>query len=477
MENKKPNTKNAVKAGIWYTISSVTVKTITIIMTPIFTRMMTTSEYGLASTFISWYTLLLVFATLNLTYSIGRAKLDFPGKLTEYVGSMQLLSSIATLCLCIVAAIFIEPVAQILELNIPLVILLMIYLFFAPAITFTQSRFRYEYRYKGNIFISAYTTVSAVVVTLIFLFIFKEDRYYAKVLGSVLPAVILSLVFWYQAAKSKSLKVNTTYWKYGLSIGLPLIFHTVSLNILAQSDRIMITKFCGENFTGIYSLAYNFSIMINVILHAVNEAWLPWFHDTYFAEDFKAIRQNVKPLVILGSMLGIGCVAIAPELMMILGPSSYHSGQWVVGPITVGLVCQFIYQQYVHIELHLKKTNFISLGTVTAAVLNLILNAIFIPKYGFIAAAYTTMGCYFVLMAMHLFITRKLLKVHLYHDSFMIAAILIVVVICGGFMLLYSTIAIRYVLLTALCILYLVTNKKYILGYLNSRKKKSKQGN
>ena len=85
------NDNKALKAGIWYTISSVTVKAITILTTPIFTRMMTTSDYGLATTFTSWYSLLMIFCSLNLTYSIGRAKLDFPGKLDEYVGSMPVL--------------------------------------------------------------------------------------------------------------------------------------------------------------------------------------------------------------------------------------------------------------------------------------------------------------------------------------------------------------------------------------------------
>ena len=79
------------KARLWYVISSIMVKAISIITTPIFTRMLSTSEYGTVSTFTSWSGLLLTFFTLNLTYSIGRAKLDYPDKLDDYVGSMQLL--------------------------------------------------------------------------------------------------------------------------------------------------------------------------------------------------------------------------------------------------------------------------------------------------------------------------------------------------------------------------------------------------
>lgn len=469
------NDNKALKAGIWYTISSVTVKAITILTTPIFTRMMTTSDYGLATTFTSWYSLLMIFCSLNLTYSIGRAKLDFPGKLDEYVGSMQCLSFFTTVAICVVAIPFVKPLASFMEINAPLMFILMVYLLFHPAINFTQSKYRYSYHYKGNIGITAYTTITSIVVTFGLMLIFKEERYYAKVLGSVIPAVVLSLIFWGASLKKHAVRVNRVYWKYGLSISLPLILHSISLNILSQSDRIMITKFCGTGSTGIYSLAYSYAILINIVLSAVNEAWLPWFHDSFFAGNYAAIKKNVKPLVRLGCMLGIGCIAIAPEAMLILGPSEYKIGQWAVAPVTVGVVCQFIYQQYVHIELHEKKTRFISLGTVIAAGLNVVLNFIFIPKYGFVAAAYTTLFCYFVLMFVHLYITRIVLKVHLYDDSYMFLALGVIAFISVMFMSIYHLLLIRYVILIIICMIYLITNRQMLMNYINKRIEKKKQ--
>lgn len=119
----------ALRAGAWYIFSSVMVKSISVLTTPIFTRMMTTEEYGIVSTFTTWYSLLSVFCTLNLTYSIGRAKQDFPGKLEYYIGSMQMLAAMATLCIVAVILLFIEPAAEVMELSMPGVILLLVYLF------------------------------------------------------------------------------------------------------------------------------------------------------------------------------------------------------------------------------------------------------------------------------------------------------------------------------------------------------------
>lgn len=470
MEGNK-NSK-ALKAGIWYTISTIVVKAINILTTPIFTRMMTTDDYGMASTFSSWYTLLMIFCSLNLTYSVGRAKLDFPNKLDEYIGSMQILALICTSFIGTLMLIFRNPLAGFMELNANLVIILVIYLIFAPAVTFTRTKFRYSYKYKGNIGITLYTTLATVAITLALMFIFKSERYYAKVLGSVLTSGILSTIIWLWTIKNQKININLEYWKYGLTISLPLILHSLSLNILSTSDRIMITKFTSAEYTGIYTLAYSYAILINIILGSINEAWLPWFHDTLFEEDRESIKKNVKPLIVLGSMMGLGCIALAPEAMFILGPEEYSDGQWAVAPVAVGLVCQFIYQQYVHIELHFKKTQYISLGTVIAAILNIVLNIIFIPRFGFVAAAYTTLFCYFVLMFVHLGITKIILKENLYDDGFMFLALFVVAILAALFMLLYEKRAVRFALLIVLCISYFITNKKYIVSYLANRKKK-----
>ena len=469
MDSKKNN--SALKAGIWYTISAIAVKAINIITTPIFTRMMTTSDYGLAQTFNSWSSLLMIFCSLNLVYSIGRAKLDFPGQLDKYVGAMQMLALSASGVIGLLMLIFIKPVSVFMEMNTNLVLLLIVYILVYPVIPLWSSKFKYQYRYKGNIAITAYMTIASVLVTLALMYQFDSERYYAKVLGTVITGGVLALSFWIHSIRKRNLCLNKTYWKYGLRISLPLILHSLSLNVLSQSDRIMITKFVGTDETGIYSLAYNYAILVNIVLGAVNDAWLPWFHDNLFAGEKESIREKVKPLVILGCMMGIGCISIAPEAIYILGPAEYQAGRWVVGPVVLGLICQFIYQQYVHIELHEKQTQYISMGTILAGVMNIVLNFIFIPKFGYIAAAYTTMFCYFVLMFVHLFITKKFLKVKLYDDPFMFLALIVSAGLTCIFMSLYGTVLVRYALLVVVCIIYLVSNKKYIVAFINSKKK------
>ena len=152
--------QKALKAGIWYVISNIVVKAISIITTPVFARLLSTEEYGTVQTFTSWYSLLIPIFTLNLTYSVGRAKLDYPGKIDEFTGSMQLLSAIFSLVIIGVGIAFLGPVSAFLELTTFQTLLLSAYLLFYSAIQMYQTKYKYHDNYKQNISIEWYTAVS-----------------------------------------------------------------------------------------------------------------------------------------------------------------------------------------------------------------------------------------------------------------------------------------------------------------------------
>lgn len=461
----------ALKAGIWYVISSVLVKAIVVITTPLFTRIMSVEEFGTVATFTSWYSMLLVFCTLNLNYSIGRAKLDFPGCLNDYIATIQLVSAGVVGLLFVGVLFFLEPIADLLELSPLMVILLMIYLLFSPAINFAQNGYRYRYLYKQNIAIAWYIAISSTMMSVVLILVMEEKKDLYRIIGTVLPVIILSLYFWIRQFKEKRLRVNKRYFKYGIKLSVPLILHTVSLNILAQSDRIFITKIWGASYTAIYSLAYSYGMLISIVTNAVADGWLPWFHDTYYAGEFDKIKKNVKLVVLLGCYIGLACIALAPEAIMILGGSRYREGIYCVPPIVLGVVCQYIYTQYVNIELHLKKTQYVSIGTACAAVLNIILNIIFIPIWGFVAAAYTTLAGYIVLLFLHYIITKRILKVVIYDNLFMFGSACITSLIAFVLMFSYQYTVLRYGLIVIGLMSFLFVFKSYMLIILKGLKK------
>ena len=90
-----------------------------------------------------------------------------------------------------------------------------------------------------------------------------------------------------------------------------------------------------------------------------------------------------------------------------------------------------------------------------AAVLNIILNWFFIPRYGYIAAAYTTLVTYLIYFVFHYLIVKKIVKQPLFRDRDFI--IIIVLALCAGFIAiaLIHQIFVRWGLIIALIICYL----------------------
>ena len=469
----KERGKLAAKAGSWFVVSSIMVKLAALITTPIFTRILTKAEYGNVATFISWSSLLYAFCMLDLPSSTGRAKLDYPGKLREYIGSVQLLAAMITGGILGVSAIFLSKLTGFMELDVPELLLLGAYLFFSPAITFRQLSYRYQYQYKQNIAIAFYTTFSSLLLSLLLIFCIPGNNEHLRIIGIVLPSVVLSIVFWVQDIRKGHIKINTEFWKYGLAISVPLVLHKVAASILTQSDRLFITKYHGSENTALYTLIYSYSILITTITTAINDGWLPWFHDTFFEKKYDQIRKNVKPLIVLGAYIGLACVALAPEAILVLGGKDYMDAIGCVTPIVVGVVCQYIYTHYVNIEIHRKKTYYVSIGTTIAAVTNIVLNFIFVPQYGFVAAAYTTLASYFVLMVVHAFITRRILHVKLYDERWMFGTVVVVAVVAWALQWTYDHPVIRYAVTAVGFLSFLFVFRKYIRGFLKKRKKRS----
>ena len=94
------------------------------------------------------------------------------------------------------------------------------------------------------------------------------------------------------------------------------------------------------------------------------------------------------------AVMCVCCTLFAPEIMMVLAPSSYSSGVYVIPPVAVGVFFTAVYSIYMRIELYYKQTFFSTIATTIAAALNIVLNYIFIRMFGAVAAGYTTMICY-----------------------------------------------------------------------------------
>ncbi|MCR5735392.1 MAG: oligosaccharide flippase family protein [Lachnospiraceae bacterium] len=430
----------ALRSGIWYTIASISIRAVAIITTPIYTSLLSTGDYGLANTFNSWIELINVVTCLCVVYSIGRAKIDFKDRFDEYISSIQSLSSSFAFVVLIFAVIFRNALSAAMEYEVPLIIVLFVYLCVSPSVEYALQKTRYEYKYRQNILISILTCIGTVVFSIALIYYFNDRRYVGKILGTLLPTFLLGIFFYIKHLKEGRRFYVKEYWTYALKISLPMIPHAFALIVLAQVDRLMIKKICSESDVGLYTFGYSFATLLAIFTNAIGQAWLPWFNEQLHLENRDQIRSVNKKIILLGAFLTTGFVAVAPEALMILSPNSpdYWIARYVVPPVALGTFSQYLYTNYVNAELFYKKTPVIAVNSCIAALLNYILNYLAIPRFGYVSAAYTTLISYMILMLLHYLAVKRIVKGRLYDNAFIFMSLAFTLLIGLSFLLLYA---------------------------------------
>ena len=415
MENNKNFSKKLIMKSItWYTISNILLRSISIITAPIFTRLLTPADYGQVSNFSAWLSILGCITGLGLGTAVIRGKIEFEDEFNKFLSGIQSLGFIFTLLICVAIIPFLNSFSKIMEINKELIIIMMIYLLIFPSVGYLQTKYRFEYQYKKIIAISIINTLGNVICSIIFILILNEQRYYGRIIGTLLPTFIIGFYFFIKIFLKGKCLINIRYWKYGICLGVPLVIHGLSMIVLAQIDRVMIIKICGEIEAGIYSFGYNYAILISMLTNAINEAIQPNIYKKLDEKSYGGINKIAKTICIFMLIIGIEMILIAPEAFRILGTTEYSGGVSIVFPIVIGSIFQLMYQNYTCVEIYYKKTNLIAIGSVLSAILNIILNIIFIKKFGYIAAGYTTMVSYMILMIFHFIGARVVAKIKIF---------------------------------------------------------------
>ena len=271
----------------------------------------------------------------------------------------------------------------------------------------------------------------------------------------------------------KGKRVTVSFWPEALKIALPYIPHILSITVLRQMDRVMITKICGERETALYALAYNVATVVTLLQSSMNSAIGPWMAEKLAKKEHKQLRRYSKNYVVLFVYLALGLMLISPEALWILGGKDYMGAKWVMIPVTLGLICQFMYSLFVNVEQITKNTIGMAFASVSAAALNFVLNAWLIPKCGYIAASYTTLISYLWLLLVHMWLVWKIGLSEVYSYRFMFWVVAVMAGVSGLVYLLYMVNLIRYtviVLYVAITIIAIYKNKDMLFSLFKKSK-------
>ncbi len=453
-----------MKASLLFMVCGLMQKGIAFLIVPVFTRIMPAEAYGQYSVFLSWYQIIMVFATLNMwNYLINNGMTKYGDDRSNFIASLQGLSTAITAALFIAYIPLSGSWEKATGLSFSVMALMLIELLFMPSFEYYCAVKRYDYKAEKVV---AMTLFMAVLIPLVSipLILVSDDKGFAAIFGRVSASIVVYGIVFVHLLRCNHKIYNKEYWRYALKFNLPLIPHFLSLVILQQSDRIMVERMCGSADAAVYSVAYQAAMALQILNVAILNSFIPY--------TYKAIKDNEREKVGKTALRLLACVGglnvfaalFAPEIICILAPEEYFDAVYVIPPVAMSNMFMFLFNLFANIEYYWGETRYVAIASLASAVANVALNYFFIKQYGFIAAGFTTLFCYMLLSVCHYFFMKKVCRQYMdgynVYNAKMIA--LISAIFTTGALLVIAVYDIGFIryMVAGICIVSVVIQKK-----------------
>ena len=251
----------------------------------------------------------------------------------------------------------------------------------------------------------------------------------------------------------------------------PLVISGLCMFVLHQADRFLILKMIGKSETGLYNLAYQFGAMVNaLLLQSFGLIWFPYIFSIH--EESKIChlcRKIFTYFVLLASASSFVCALFAREMIFVMADPEFRSAWTTVPVVLFGYVFWAMYQLFQTAFFVRERTVWITVLTAMAAMVNVGLNLLFIPRFGYIGAAWATLIAFMLLAAAAGWLAERMLPVR-YEGGRILAPVILGVGLYGVSQILpFET-----VLVTVLAKMGLVVLFPVLLvagGYLTDKEK------
>ena len=403
------NNENQNSQTIYNLIGTIIRTCIGFITMPIFTRMLGTEQYGKYSVYASWLAIFVCVIGFKVESSIGTGFYHFKDSYYKFRTNILLEGTVLSAAVIFIGIIFSGNIANLVEFPVRIFILMLIEAFAQFVISFASSAWLYEKKALYNLVISVIVLAATTILSVALLILMKDtsNLYYARVFGTAIPQIIIAAVILIIFLGLQKFKYCKEYWIYGLHFGIPIVFHSLSHQVLSQSDRVMMQKMMiSDSEIGIYSFFYTFASILTAILGALNNSWCPFLYDLLDKKDYDKLKIRIKNYVQVFTILACGFLLLSREVVKLFSSRDYWSGMSIVPILVLVVYCTYTYQFAVNYEFYNAKPKIVAFGTAFSAIVNIILNLMLIPHYGMYGAAIATLLSYAALAIMHIIVVK-----------------------------------------------------------------------
>lgn len=439
---RKNKEKRLLKNTALYAASNFGSKILTFLIVPLYTYYLTTAEYGTADTMISIVNVLAPISVLSIHEALLRwlLKSDEDDKTVIWTGLKIYLSLALTFDLVLACVLLITRYVYCVDM-----ILLLTTLSFQTVMQYIVRGLKMNkcFAFSGVIY-----TFWMLLLSIILIVLLKQGT--VGMIRSMSIAHFMSGTYIFLNIKSFLVDgfsiFNKKLAKSMLHYSCMLVPNAISWWIMNTSDRVMLTIMMGSAFTGIYSVACKFPSIMTTIHTLFYQAWQEQAvleygsdsRDAYYTKIFNAyMRLSICIILVL-----IPSTKLFINLFM---SESYKTSYQYVSILYLGSLFSSFSSFYGTGYISAKDSKNATITTTIGALINCIINLVFIKFIGIWAACLSTLVAYFAVYIIRVYQTRKYFRIDLNRKVFFVLlsiaiAYSAIVIVANNIFLIFMTI-------------------------------------
>jgi len=393
-----------------YFLADLSNKAIGFISIPILTRILTEEEYGLLAVFSAYAGILTIILSFNLTTSVERYYFEEKDDFKEFLGGTFLVVNAIFIACAAVYLFLYRPLTDLMALPTLLPLLLLVLCYSSIISQIYDHLLIAQKRSRERAIIVVFKGYAGFFLGLALALYLATDKYMGFIWGLLIISGLMSTYFLINIIRSSNLVIKKNHVVYMAGFSIPLIPFALAGIINAQFDRIMIHGMVSTAKAGLYSLGYNIGMLLMIAILAVTMAMRPDFYRFMKNGEYKRIDDLTAKLFGVVTVVSLGLIFFATELVIILADSDFKEALDVVPLVVLGYLFYGMFLIYARYLNYIKKTYLISITVVFTAAINVVLNYLLIPPYGYMVAAYTTIVSYFLMFILIWLVAKMVVK-------------------------------------------------------------------
>ena len=392
-----------LKTGSLSLLGTVLVKAVNLISIPVFSRLLTTSEYGQVDVFMTYVNIFMIILGLDFVGAVGKGRLDHEEDADEYITSSLLFTTIFSVGVVLIINLVFPLIQVALGMDRLTTNIMLLYSYALFIISYRSAEYNFYYEYKKNMAMSLSVALGNFALSVVLIeTIFRTSKFWGRIIGAMMPTLLIGIFVYFRLARRGHWTMKKDHVRYALEFGVPLIPHNLSHMVLSSADKVMINSMISASASGIYSLVYTLGMMIQVMMEAMNNVFGPWL--------FRQLKKGANETI-----------RYVQKYYLLMYWEGIPMVMWVVYATFIN----FAYTLYVNVEFFYKKTMLISVGTIMAAIVNVFLNILFLKRFGYQFGAVSTLLSYLALLFFHMIIVNSVLKKNVTDNAFVIAIVIL----------------------------------------------------